>query len=91
MPRDYEEMFEESMQLLWRQMIVFGSDEPAMDKWQIESVRMMILGGVRPQDFAYAVELMQNPTIFFEYEWDFICAQALKRRADINFEIAEAE
>lgn len=91
MPRDFEELFDESLKILWRQFVVYGSDEPALDKWQIESVRLMILGGVKPQDFAYAVGMLESPLLDLDYEWDFICATALKRRADINFEIAEAE
>lgn len=91
MPRDIEEMLEESIKIVGRQLIIYGSEKPALDKWQVESLHILLLGGVRPQDFSYAVGLIQSGVIELEYEWDFICAEALKRRADINFEIAEAE
>jgi hypothetical protein len=91
MPRDIQEMLDESIILVGRQLIVHGSDKPALDKWQVESLQILLIGGVRPQDFTYAIGLLDNPGASYEYEWDFICAEALKRRADINFEIAEAE
>lgn len=91
MPKEFEELFDETLRILWRQFIIYGSEEPALDKWQVESVRILIMGGVKPQDFAYAVGQMQSPTFDLDREWDFVCAEALRRRADINFEIAEAE
>jgi hypothetical protein len=89
MPRDLQEVFSDCMAILQRQFIVFGSDEPTFSDIQIEMVKLLVIGGVKPQDFAYAIE--NNVIVYQDDEWRDVLYGALARRADINFEILENE
>jgi hypothetical protein len=52
-------------------------------------VKLLVIGGVKPQDFAHAIE--NNVIVYQDEEWRDVLYAALARRADINFEILENE
>ena len=89
MPKELCEIFDECLTILQRQFIIFGSDKPTFTNVQIETVKILVLGGVKPQDFTYAIE--NNVIIYQDDEWRDVIFGAAQRRADINFEISEAE
>jgi hypothetical protein len=89
MPKDLQEVFSECMIILQRQFIIFGSDEPTFTDIQIEMVKLLVMGGVKAQDFAYAIA--NNVIVYQDDEWRDVLFGALERRADINFEILEGQ
>jgi hypothetical protein len=91
MPKSFEESLDECLTVLRREFIIFGSDEPTFTKLQVQSVAILVRGGVTARDFAFAIESDDLEFLSDKDRWDNIIFEALIRRSDINCEIAEAQ
>lgn len=91
MAKTFEETFDECMVVLKREFIIFGGDAFAFTDFQLQSVAILVRGGVTARDFDYAISSSHMEYIDDGEQWRDVLMDAVFRRADINSEIAEAQ
>ena len=91
MPMSFDELVAECKRTLQREFFIFGTDEPTFDARLTEAIEILVRGGLKPLDFEYELQISDPQEVSDDEHFGNIMWIALKRRADINFEIAEEE
>ena len=91
MAKTFEETFDECLSVLKREFIIFGADAFAFTELQLQTVAILVRGGVTARDFGYAISSNLMEYVDDDEQWRDVFMDAILRRADINSEIAEAQ
>lgn len=91
MSKTFEETFDECVNVLRREFIIFGAEAFTFTNIQLQTIAILVRGGVTARDFGHAISSNLMEYVDDDEQWRDVFMDAILRRADINLEIVEAQ